>query len=278
MGSKNVIIVLFIFLTLSARGQEEEYYKIPEKRTKNHEVINLPNLDSKFSTLYFGLAGAFRKPYSTASGDFSDFGEYKNSLNDWIEIILGLNLNNNVFIETGAVRLINELDVFAYPTLYNQWGFSVANRYRQFYVPLNAKKKVFSLNRVTNNAYLNVGVGMGFLVGNKPSFEELTVGNLQENLRSPYLENFYVTLYKSKSPIYIEFGTEIKGNVTERLELLVFVKGIIRKNKYLSNSFDIEYAGGGGNRYYVYENPVSLVFGLQARFNSKKFYRYSSRI
>ena len=273
-------ILLFSFLVavIETYAQEEEYYKIPESRRKSHEVENLPHLESRFSSFYVGLSGGMRKPYNGSTGDFSSFGENKSSMNEWAELNLGLNMNNRFFVETGVARLKNRFSTYVYGTRsYPAFVMGVDNR--QWYIPVVLKKRVLSLNRVTKNAYINLGLGGGVLVATRPEPPHRFTMDVQKALQSRDLEYFNVTLSQSRSLMYGELSVELKGNITDRLEILVFFKGIFRRPEYISTTFDIEYAGGGPSvQYGVFEKAGSLVFGLQGRFNSRKFYRYTSRI
>lgn len=272
-----ILLFSYFLVVLPARAQEEEYYKVPENRKKSHEVESLPYLESSFSSFYFGLSGGLRKPYNRGSEGFADFAENKSSLNEWAELNLGLNINNNFFVETGLVQLKNQFSthVFSSPS----WpAFLLSVRNRQWYIPVVVKKRVLNLNRITKNAYVNLGAGGGLLLGTYPAPPRRYSFDLGRSVQNPDLEYFNVTLSQSKSLIYGEVSAELKGNVTDRLEIVVFFKGIFRKPEYLSNTFDIKFTGGPSAGYGVFESAGSLVFGLQGRFNSRKFYRYTSRI
>lgn len=273
-----LLLFSFFLAVLQAKGQEEEeYYKIPENRKKSHEVENLPHLESSFSSFYFGLSGGLRKPYNGSTGGFAGFAENKSSLNEWAELNLGLNMNNNFFVETGVVRMKNRFSTYVFSSPY--WpAFLLGISNREWYVPVVVKKRVLNLNRVTRNAYVNLGLGGGIRVSTRPASPPAYTFDLQQSLQSRDLEYFNVTLSQSRSLMYGEICAELKGNVTDRLEILVFFKGIFRKPEYISNTFDIKFAGGSSAQYSVFENTGSLVFGLQGRFNSRKFYRYTSRI
>lgn len=275
--SRYILLFAFLLAALQAQGQEEEYYKIPENRKEGHEVENLPHLESRFSSFYFGLSGGLRKPYNRSTVGFGSFAENTTSMNEWAELNLGLNMNNNFFVETGVVRLRNQFSTYvfsspAYP------AFLLGVRNRQWYIPVVLKKRVLNLNRITKNAYVNLGLGGGVLVSTRPAPPRHFTRDIQESLQSRDLDYFNVTLSQSRSLIYGEVSAELKGNVTDRLEILVFFKGIFRRPEYISNTFDIKFAGGSLGQHGVFEKAGSLVFGLQGRFNSRKFYRYTSRI
>lgn len=276
---KLVLSLLFLFSGLAIYAQEEEdYYKDLAKRSKSFEIENLPNLNSKFSSFYVGVGGAFRKPYFEVNTNTENLATSVHPMSEWGELALGLNFNNNFFVETGLALLKNKLSTYVYATPYNP-GFTVGVDFKQFYLPVIIKKKVFSLNRVTKNAQLNLGLGGGVLLNSKSIDNRSFKVDLQESLKSPDLSTFYVTLGQSESPIYGEANLEIKGNVTERLEILLFAKGLFRKPRYMENSVNVAFTGGRSEQSYsIFEKAGSLIFGLQIRFNSKKFYRYSSVI
>ncbi len=244
----------------------------------SHEVENLPHLDSHFSSFYAGLSGGLRRPYNGSTAGFENFAENKTAMNEWVELNIGLNMNNNFFVETGVTRLKNQFSTYVFSTqAYPPFILGIRNR--QWYIPVIIKKRVLNLNRVTRNAYINLGAGGGVLVATEPEVPRRYTLDIQESLQSRDLEYFNVTLSQSHSLMYGEVSAELKGNITDRLEILVFFKGIFRKPEYLSNTFDIRFTGGGpAEQYRVFEKAGSLVFGIQGRFNSRKFYRYTSRI
>lgn len=276
---KHILPFVLCFFSLMSHAQEEEgYYKEFAKRSRSFEIENLPNLDSKFSSFYVGVSGAFRKPYHGVSTNAEEFAISNHPMGDLAELNLGLNFNNNYFLETGLRIMKNNLTTYVYGTPHNP-GFTIGHTNKQFYLPVAVKKKLMSLNRVTKNAQMNIGVGGGIVLATKPRSIESLSANLQESLQSPDLVSFYVTLSQSDSPIYGEVNLEIKGNITERLEILVFTKGMFRQPKYLESSFNVEFKGGRASQNYsIFEKSGSLIFGLQIRLNSKKFYRYSSVI
>lgn len=272
------LISLLVFSFTEIQGQEE-YYKSTDDRKENHEVVNLPNLSSKFTNFYIGGTFALRKPYSSASSNFGEFGRNSHSMGGLLGLDIGLNFNDNFQLETGAFRLINELQTFVYPTFYTGWGFTVGERYRQTYIPVRIKKRLFSLNRITKNASFNITGGFGFLVHNESSWNGTATWDMQEMIKSPNLSSFYVTLSNSESPIFGELGLEIKGYVSQRFELSVFGKTMFRKSNYIANRFEMTTLPNKSvHSYFIEEKGVSLVFGLQARFNSKKFFKYNSTI
>jgi hypothetical protein len=276
---KYILSFVLCFFSLMSYAQEEEgYYKEFAKRSRSFEIENLPNLDSRFSSFYVGVSGAFRKPYHSVSTNAADFGVSEHPMGDLAELNLGLNFNNNYFVETGLRIMKNNLTTYVYATPHNP-GFTIGHTNKQFYLPVIVKKKIMSLNRVTKNAQMNIGAGGGIMLATKPRSRGSLSADLQQSIQSPDLVSYYVTLSQSDSPIYGEVNLEIKGNITERLEILVFTKGMFRQPRYLENSFNVDFNGGRpAQNYSIFEKSGSLIFGLQIRLNSRKFYRYSSVI
>lgn len=275
---KLIHIVLGVLLSLSVCAQEEQYYKDFGHRKVSHEVENLPNLDSKFSSFYLGASGALRRTFVGQSAGFAEFANHPVQLRGWLEGIVGLNMNNTYFVETGIVRTRNDFTSHVYASQ-DYPGFAIGMSNEQWYIPVTVKRRLFGLNRVTKNAYINLGVGAGVRVSSSPGTFGSYTANINEQIGNPGLEKFNVTLVQSNSPIYGELSVELKGNVTERLEVVVFVKTQLRNKDFLRQEFQINYNGGRVNRRLeIWEKPASLAFGIQARFNSRKFYTYKSRI
>jgi hypothetical protein len=275
---KLIQIVLGVIWSTAVCAQEEQYYKAIDKRRISHEIENLPNLDSKFTTFYLGASGALRRTFVGQSSGFSDFANHPVQLRGWLEGIVGFNMNNTYFIETGVVRTRNDFTSHVYATQ-DYPGFGIGMSNEQWYIPLTVKRRLLGLNRVTKNAYINVGLGAGLRVHSSPKAFGNYSADINEQIRNPALESFDVTLVQSDSPIYGEVNVELKGNVTERLEVVVFFKGQLRNSDFLRQKFEIRYNGGRMNRSFeIWENPASLAFGIQARFNSRKYYTYKSRI
>lgn len=274
---RRFIFIIIYFIPIYCAAQEEEYYKKIEKRNKSFEVENLPNLDSKFSNFYWGVSGAFRRAGINRSSGFEEFGNQINDLADWEEFNLGLNLDNNFFIETGIMRNKNQFLTQVFSTLYNP-EFLEGRQNIRFYIPLVFKKRLFLLDRIAKNAAINVGGGGGILIIQKPKTESSETQDLQTIFKTQYLSNFNVTSSQSSRPIYGELNMEIRGNVTDRLGLTVFFKEIFRGRKYFENTFEIRFTDGQTRNYSAFETGFCTVFGLRVDLSSKKFYRYSSKI
>lgn len=275
---KLVLLFVGVFYSLVLTAQEDQYYKALDRRKVSHEVENLPNLDSKFTTFYVGASGALRRTFVGQNAGFSDFAQHPVQLRGWLEGIVGLNMNNTYFVETGIVRTRNDFTSHIYATQ-DYPGFGIGMSNEQWYIPLSLKRRLFGLNRVTKNAYINLGIGGGVRVSSTPKTFGTYTANINEQIRNPALQEFNVTLVQSHSPIYGELSVELKGNVTERLEVVVFFKGQLRNKDFLRQEFAINYNGGRMNRTFeIWEKPTSLTFGIQARLNSRKFYTYKSRI
>ncbi len=272
------VLVLIICASNGLIAQEEEYYKNPSNRVRNHEKQVLPHLESKFSTFYFTVGAGFRKQEFNVVGSMDGLAENSHPVKGIYDITAGLNLNNKHFIEGGASNSGSYLSTIIYGSSYNP-PFSFVNSFSYWSLPLRYKRRVLTIDRISRNAQINMGAGLGVLLTTKSDLPASVSENLVGANGHPYFSRFNVTLERKPSPIYAEITTELKGSITERLEVLVFFSGFFRKNAQMFNALDIGYTNGmAPSVFRVEEKPFSWAFGLQLRFNSKKFYRYNSII
>lgn len=273
--SKKLICFIFLLVPLLTFGQGEDYYKIAGKRSKNHELENLPHLRSKFSTLYIEPSAGFRAPFYT--DNIEGFAESINILNSYERVGLGLNTSNNLFYEIGLMRWSNEMATLVESTFYNpQFIEKVSNT--QYYLPLKVKKKIVSLNKITKDAAINLGLGTGILIYNQSKYPSITTTDIQGFLRSPQLSNYYVTSSQILSPMFIEGEIEIRGEIGSRLNVGVYLGLLLRKRRGLSQNFEILNQNGQVSSFYIYERSASFNFGLRLGLNSKKYYSYTDDI
>lgn len=275
---KRFLLCVLIGISTFVEAQDEPYFKSYEQRKKSYEVENLPHLQAKFSTVYFGLSEGLTKPRYLHSEQFDDFAKNYATIKTREEVNIGFNLDNVHFFESGINRWKNVYNLLIFGTnAYPDFRLSVDNQ--QWFIPVVYKRRIVRLNRVTQNAALNWAVGGGIEVARNPKTKVEWVEDIQSFIKSPYLDHFKVELKQKESKWYIETGPEIRGNVTERLELLVYFKALIRDKDYLSNHFEYQLLNSSSpKQFYIKELPLSFAFGLQARLNSKKFFRYSSII
>lgn len=272
---KKLICFVFLVTPLLTFGQEEDYYKVAGKRSKNHELANLPHLQSKFSTFYLEIGAGFSVPFYVDNMD--GFGESINVLNSFERIGFGWNASNKLFYETGLMRLTNELATLVEPTFYNpKFVEKISNT--QYYLPLKFKKKIVSLNKITEDAAINLGLGTGILLYNHSEYPSTRTVDIQDYIGSPQIVNYFVTSSQFLSPMYLEGEIEIRGEIGSRLNIGVYLSGLIRKRKSLNQNFEIFFQNGQTRSYQIFERSNSFNFGLRLGLNSKKYYSYTSDI
>lgn len=276
---KRLICIALLWLNIVfSFAQETPYYQLPKNRKQNHELISMPNLNAFTVTYFLSASGGIRKPFqyqnsSSPTGTTSD----SQSAGLW-EIALGQNRNDNWIYEFGVTNFNNRLST-SFLEL-SRVPLVFTNEIKQYYAPLRIKKKILTLDRVSRNGFLNIGVGVLYLLNKKvDNIEEGKITFGQRPIPEPrdYTSlDFRIT--SSNQPIAVELMTEIRAKISERIEISVFGKAVFRNNKYLNNQFTFRYVDGSLKEFGVYEKPVSILFGLQAKFNSPKYYKYKSNV
>lgn len=273
-------LVPFLFLLTShiVFSQETPYYQLPQNRNKNHEMVVMPNLEAFTITYFITTSAGLRKPFiqenlqppSAANSSLQGSGYW--------EVTLGQNRNDNWILEFGVTRFKGSVrtsftELSRYPLVFT-------NQTNQVYVPFRVKKKVWTIDRVSRNAFLNVGIGASYLLIKQKSFSETGEVKFQQRPipEATDYTSFEYALTSSRFPIALEFLTELRGKVSERVEISVFSKVFLRNSEHLKNAFTFNYFDSTNRNFDVSEKPLSLVFGLQAKFNSPKYYSYKSRV
>ncbi len=272
---------MVVFSLVGSQGlfaQETPYYKLPVQRKTNHELITLPNLDS-FSISYFlAVSGGFKKSFVGSTNISPTETTALSPINEFWEVSMGQNRNENWHYELGVSVMQSHLS-----TRFAEIGngsLSFINEQKQYFIPFRIKKKILTLDKVSRNAFINMGMGTYYLV-NRPKIGS-EVGTLEFSKKgNPNPEDFNTLdyeIHKSKFPIMLEFLTEIRGKVTERIELNLFFKGIIKSSQNQKNDFQLNYINGTHDSFGNFSKNVSLLFGLQAKFNSPKYFKYKSQV
>jgi hypothetical protein len=274
--------LLSVFLSISfwhvALSQDTPYYQLPQNRDKNHEKVVMPNLDSFGINYFIATSGGLRKPFMKEINTSPSAATSEVRGTGFWEISVGQIRNDNWIWELGVAEYraylntsFNELSRF--PLVFR-------NDFKQLYVPFRAKKKVWTIDRVGRNAFVNIGIGASYLLVKQKSFSES--GSFKFQQRPVPEANDYTSLdyslRSSKFPLSFEFLTELRGKISERVEISIFAKAFLRNPAHLTNSFTFSYAGGQSSSFEVYEKPMSLIFGLQAKLNSPKYFAYKSKV
>jgi hypothetical protein len=273
-----LLISMFTFTTILSFSQETPYYQLPKNRKHNHEMIVMPNLDAFTITYFLSATVGIRKPFIQQSGISPSALSAEAPASGFWEIALGQNRNDNWIYELGITKFNYRIKTSFLELSRTPLVFS--NETEQYYAPFRVKKKILTLDKVSRNAFLNIGLGVSYLINNhNKSLEEGKITFGQRPIPEPrdYTSlNFRIA--SSNQPIAFELLTEIRGKVSERLEIAVFGKAFFRNHKYLNNQFSFTYVDGTFKEFENFEKSISILFGLQAKFNSPKYYQYKSRV
>jgi hypothetical protein len=271
------VIVIFWVMVLNVKAQETPYYTPPGKRLKNHEIINMPFLTSKSISYYFGLTGGFKKAF-IANYNASPLDIISNTyITGLWEVNFGQNRNDNLMFESGISHLKSSLNttfmnIFRQPVI-------VSNEREQYFIPFRIKKKIITLDKITKSAFVNIGIGTAYTFSKSSALEKQTINFLLPKVPNPTdIKKLTIEKNTNKFPMLLEAFAELKGKVSERIELSIFVKSILKSPKDLSNNFAIEKVNGEGIYFGNFEKRLSISFGLQARLNSPKYLKYSSNV
>lgn len=272
------LINIFTFNTILSFSQETPYYQLPKNRKQNHEMIVMPNLDAFTVTYFLAASTGIRKPFFGQNGISPSAISSEAQASGLWEIALGQNRNDNWIYEFGVAKFNNRLRTSFLELSRAPLVFT--NEIEQYYAPFRVKKKILTLDKVSRNAFLNIGLGVSYLINeNNNPLEEGKISFGQRPTPEPrdYTSlNFKIA--SSKQPIAFELLTEIRGKVSERLEISVFGKAVFRNSSYLNNQFSFSYVDGSLKEFATFEKPISIQFGLQAKFNSPKYYQYKSSV
>ncbi len=273
-----LLINMFTFTMTLSFSQETPYYQLPKNRKQNHEMIAMPNLDAFTITYFLAASAGIRKPFFGLNGISPSTIRAEAQTSGFWEIALGQNRNDNWIYEFGIAKYNNNLKTSFLELSRAPLVFT--NEIEQYYTPLRVKKKILTFDKVSRNAFLNIGLGVSYLI-NK-NIKKLEEGKISFGQRPTPEPRDYTSLNfkieSSNQPIAFELLTEIRGKVSERLEISAFGKAVFRNSKYLNNQFSFSYVDGSLKEFGTHEKSVSIQFGLQVKLNSPKYYQYKSRV
>ena len=272
------IFFLLMYSGLLSFAQEPPYYQLPQNRKHGHELVTMPNLNTFTITYFLAASVGIKKSYFTEHLISPSPVESNAEMDGFWDVTIGQNRNDNWIFEVGVAKYNSNLN-----TNFTALGrniFPFRNEMKQFYLPFRLKKKILTMDKVSRSAFLNLGIGASYLVKNQK--KTLEQGRILFNQRPIPEARDYTTLDfdigSSNFPFAFEFMTEIRGKVSERLEITVFGKAFFRPDRYLSNQFTFNYVDQSSVSFGIYEKPLSVLFGIQARLNSPKYYSYKSKV
>jgi hypothetical protein len=284
MISKKKILLFIIFLKTAFNtflmAQESPYYQLPKNRVDRTEAINMPNLYSKYVQYYFSAAGGMKKNFSKTTLSQSLPISTSTDLTVYWEIAFGQTRNHNYFWEIGLIK--NPMFIRTDFSAINNTPFPLIFRKGDnFYgIPLRFKKRIFTFDKIANNAFWNFGVGVIYnpiTTARETETNEIQF-RLSNNPLPTDLKNMTYNLSTIPRPLNFELLTEIRGVVMERLELSLYIKSIFSSANQFRNSYSITFFNE--KQINLKQNLISpsLLFGIQAQINSPKFYKYYSKV
>lgn len=279
LGNKlNLIIIFFLQSGISCFAPESPYYQLPQNRKRSHELVTMPNLNTFTLTYFLSASVGIKKSYFTEYQTSPSPVESLSEMEGFWDVTIGQNRNDNWIFELGVAKYNSSLNTNF--TALGRNVFPFRNEITQFYLPFRLKKKLVTLDKISRSAFLNLGIGVSYLVKNQKKTVEQ--GRILFNQRPIPEPRDYTSLdfemNSSKNPLAFEFLSEIRGKVSERLEITAFGKALFRPDRYLSNQFTFNYVDQTSVSFGVYEKPLAILFGLQARLNSPKYYSYKSKV
>lgn len=274
MHLKYRLYIFFNFLIINTYCQETPYYQEPVKRKDAHEKMVMPNLNSFTIKYYSSLSGGFSKDYIKSKNDISIGKKAQSQMLGFFEFNLGVNRNEKYFFETGFSQVNQQLN-----TYYNIpfAPFQLQNDQRLWMLPVRAKRTLWVMDRVSRSAFLVAGMGLNFRLNSLKEKHESKKYLIQYRQTPPIdaLESMEYEMVSVPTKINFETMVEIRGKVTERVELGLFSKAVVSKSGNLSNQLIVNYFNGKSETSLDKTKGIQLIFGLVLRINSPAYYRYT---
>lgn len=258
---KVYVFLLFFFCCDNIFGQDRTLKDHLSRSEKSH--------------IYLEIGAGLRTPFITSKGN--NYHSYGKNLTEsafaW-EGRVGVKTKNDFFIETGITHINSELNV-----KYHQWtdghgsygGFDKKTGGKQYYIPVNIKKKVFSINQRESDAGINLNLGIGYLVSSLEKIREQFFHSTIYFL--PYTENFRMVnaIGHKETPFIFEGGLEFRGTISQTVIYNLFVTAMYREPEYLYQKNNIDKRDGETYRFDFYENGFSLKYGIKLGIAPIKF-------
>lgn len=264
-------LLFFNFLSLC---QETPYYQKPENRKNDWEVSTLPNLRAFVIKYYASANGSFRKDFLKNQSQSNFGGNDATNLAGYAEFNIGVNRNEKYLFETGFI--INNQNL----TTYTELSLPFQNDVKSYLIPIKIKKTVLTLDKVSKTGFLMVGLGINTRLKQKGN--EFTDNFFEIKYRgTPSSDAVEAIKYRleRKIPLFqFESSIEIRGKVTERFELGLFLKSNFSTVSNLKNIVTFTKFNGVQETSNIQTALFSINFGILARINSPRFVKYSSRV
>lgn len=278
---KSVILLLccVCFSSLVFGQEEDDYYRAPSQRRDVRNNV-YPNLDRKSVNLYLGLEGGLKSSQSTLTNNMDGLLGKDKGRDFYWGVVLGYSMNNVWSIETGYYKNPS----YVIQTVSS--GRSIPYTYRLGAalqtIPIRYKRKIFTIDPITKNATIHVGVGVLLA----PEAKNKKVGE----------QNFYATeinpqppkdtiRHLLKSEAFLnknaiaqgEFLVELHGRVSNALSIVVFARGNIAPKGMVRSDVTYSVNQVARDRAQQLSNGINFNFGLVFRYNILQGYKYSDQ-
>lgn len=273
------VILLFLCVCCSGLvfGQEEDdYYRAPSQRRDVRNNV-YPNLDRKSVNMYLGLEGGLKSSQSTLTNNMDGLlGKDKGRDLYW-GVVLGYSMNNVWSIETGYYKNPS----YVIQTVSS--GRSIPYVYRLGAalqtIPIRYKRKIFTIDPITKNATIHVGVGVLLSpdAKNKKVGEQSFISRPNDPQRKDTLRLESEAFLSKKGFAQGELQVELHGRVSNALSIVVFARGNISPKGLIRS--DVEYSVNRfvTDRAQQLSNGINFNFGLVFRYNILQGYKYSDQ-
>lgn len=276
---KSFIFFVSIFISFSGSvfGQgDDEYYQPPTQR-KDVRSNAYPNLNRKTVSLYVGLEGGFKQNYFKQNGNINNLlsGQKSNDLFWGIE--LGYNMNDQWVIETGYYKNPS----FFVQSISSNRGvpFTYLLGTKLQTIPLRFKYKLLTLDAVTKTAGLYVGAGvlLATNANDKRISQQTFTGIATVNGQRDSVKLKSETYVYKKGVVQFEVSVEIQGHISNSISVGLFARGNFGASGIVQS--DLTYTVGTNKIAEAQQllKGISYNFGLVARYNLAKGYKYKSK-
>ena len=270
-----ILLLICLSVTFPSFCQEEdEYYKVPSQRRDIRNNV-YPNLNRKTINLYLGMEGGLELNQSTLSNNMDGLiGKEKGNDLYWGAVI-GFNLNNVWSIEAGYYKNPTHLIQSV------QSGRSIPYVYKLgtglHTIPVRYKRKILTIDPITKNATIHVGVGVLLATDAKDkSVGGRSFAGLSNNPnQKPDTLRLRSDAFLSKKAIaQAEFQVELHGRVSESLSIVVFARGNVAPKGLVRSEIDYSINNKTLDTAQQLTNGISFNFGLVFRYNIMRAYKY----
>lgn len=275
---KSVILLLccVCFSSLVFGQEEDDYYRAPSQRRDVRNNV-YPNLDRKSVNLYLGLEGGLKSSQSTLTNNMDGLLGKDKGRDFYWGVVLGYSMNNVWSIETGYYKNPS----YVIQTVSS--GRSIPYTYRLGAalqtIPIRYKRKIFTIDPITKNATIHVGVGVLLApeAKNKKVGEQSFISRPNDPQRKDTLRLESEAFLSKKGFAQGEFQVELHGRVSNALSIVVFARGNISPKGLIRS--DVEYSVNRfvTDRAQQLSNGINFNFGLVFRYNILQGYKYSDQ-